>query len=129
MLKLNTIELCVVGRIKKVITGTNKNEKFMNEKFINGLLQSLNLYIKEEISFSILETVFYDVFVEYEGRVEESTDNFFSDICEKMDYTSLGIITKVEKSFGWVTDIEFRIWLRKNLCFRANLSRESNIIK
>jgi len=118
-----------LGGLKKIIIGTNKNEKLMNEKFINELLQSLNSYIKEEISFSTLETIFYDVFVEYEGRVEESTDNFFSDICEKMDYTSLGIITKEEKSFGWVTDVEFRIWLRKTLSYRANLSRESNTIK
>jgi len=93
----------------------NKTEELKNKIFIEGVFLQLNSYHNGKSSFSILEENFYDLFVEYEGVLEESIDDFFSDICEKMDYTSLNKLLEEDKKYGWITDVEFKKWLGEKL--------------
>jgi len=80
--------------------------------FIDKLILSLKLYTGEKISFQDLEISFYDVFVENELEIEDDFENVFSEICEKMDFTSIDELNDEDKKYGWINEQEFKDWLK-----------------
>ena len=44
--------------------------------------------------------------------LENFSEDFFGDICEKMDYTTdSGDPDEEERKYGWINIEEFRLWL------------------
>jgi uncharacterized membrane-anchored protein YjiN (DUF445 family) len=89
--------------------------KSNNNKIIKELFTSLNYYLSNDYNYSKLEDDFYDQFVECDEDLDENQEEYFSDICEKMDYTSKEKLTQEEKKIGWITEGEFKKWLKEKL--------------
>ncbi len=73
-------------------------------------------YLAAEIDIELFHEKFYLPFVELEVEIDEVEEVFFSEVCEKMDFTEYDNIkiSEDEKLFGWITEIEFRDWLKND---------------
>ncbi len=86
----------------------------MNDKI--KLESTINKYISGEILFKEFELNFYDLFIESEYLFQSKTEELFSDICEKLDFTSTEQEdVAVDRKYGWITDKEFKPWLINKL--------------
>ena len=79
------------------------------------LFLTVELYVNGMVTFAELENDFYDVFVELEIDFEDKFNDFFSNVCEKMDYTSLKKLNKEDKLYGWIIEKDFVVWLKEEL--------------
>lgn len=78
------------------------------KKYIKSLIR----FTQKELNFDELKNLFYNHYMD--NCLELEMENFFSDICEKMDFTADdGNPTDEEREYGWINIDEFRIWLVK----------------